>query len=141
MATIGPWLVQIAPWMKPYSEVGTWTRTLNTGQYTQGTYLSNGTLDNEFIHNIPLLAGTWTVTVIGTTASDYGISTVQFDGVSVGTLDWYSAGTTQNVVKQITGITVATSTIYAVKFKMATKHASASSYKFAPALVTLRRTA
>lgn len=141
MAVIGPWHIDVAPWMRAYSSVGSWTRTANSSNFTGAVYLSDGTLDNEIVYNVPLLAGTWTVSVIGITNSDYGISTVYFDGSSVGTMDWYSAGSTNNVVKSITSISQGSDAIVAVKFKMATKHASSSSYKFAPALITFSRTA
>ena len=62
------------------------------------------------------------------------------DATSLGTLDWYSASGINNVVKQITGITVATPGVYALKFKLTGKNASASDYFITPQSITLTRT-
>jgi len=52
-------------------------------------------------------AGTYTFIMIGTTANDCPIMDIQIDGTSVGTGDYYSAGTVYNVRKTITGVAIA----------------------------------
>ncbi len=142
MTTFAPRHVDIWPWTQTFSEVGTWARNNNNGQLGMGSYSNSATqaLNDEVVYDVALDAGTWTITVIGQTNSSSGISTVYLDATSVGTLDWYSASTTNNVVKQITGITVSTPGVYALKLKMASKNASATAYRLTAQLITLTRT-
>lgn len=142
MTTFAPRHVDIWPWTRTFSEVGTWARTANNGQLGMGSYGNSASqaLNDEVVYDVALDAGTWTITVIGQTTTSAGISTVYLDATSVGTLDWYSASGVNNVVKQITGITVAAPGVYALKLKMASKNASATAYRLTAQLVTLTRT-
>lgn len=142
MTTFAPRHVDIWPWTRTFSEVGTWTRTLSSSQLGMGQYdnATSHAINDEVVYNVALDAGTWTLTVIGQTRSTGGISTVYLDATSLGTLDLYSASTTNNVVKQITGFTVSAPGVYALKFKVESKNASASEYRFIAQLITLTRT-
>jgi hypothetical protein len=73
-------------------------------------------------------AGTWTLKLLYTASNGGGIFTVSVDGSSIGTIDSYNGSTTYNNVGTIAGWTVATAGVYALNLKMATKHASSSSY-------------
>ena len=142
MTTFAPRHVDIWPWTRTYSEVGTWARASNNNMLGLGLYGNSASqaVNDEVVYKVALDAGTWTITAIGQTNSSSGISTVYLDATSIGTLDWYSASGTNNVVKKITGIIIATPGIYALRFKMASKNASASAYRLSAQLINLTRT-
>jgi hypothetical protein len=77
--------------------------------------------------DIALEAGQWDLEIRCATFSAAGIISIQIDGVTVGTIDTYSASTVYGV-KKITRITVPTSGVHQLKFLMATKNGSASAY-------------
>ena len=142
MTTFAPRHVDIWPWTNTFSEVGTWARATNSNMLGLGNYnhATTQAVNDEVVYKVALDAGTWTLTAIGQTTGPGGISTVYLDATSLGTLDWYSASGINNVVKQITGITVATPGVYALKFKLTGKNASASDYFITPQSITLTRT-
>ncbi len=143
MTTYAPRHVDIWPWTKTFSEVGTWARTNNSAMLGMGEYDNAATQaqNDEVVYNVALDAGTWTLTVVGQTGGAAGKSTVYLDATSLGTLEWYNGlGTASNSVKQITGFTVSTPGVYALKFKMETKNTLSSAYRLTVQLVTLTRT-
>ena len=97
--------------------------------------------DDEIGWNVPLSAGTWTLTLIHVTGPSCGIYTTKLDSTTIGTIDGYSAGVTSNVVTEISGISVGSSGVYTLKLVMATKNASATDYQYRFHWITLRRTA
>lgn len=112
-----------------------------------GGYLQNTVgppAQNNFIEwDLPLTSGTWRFDLLHTTASDNGIYTVTLEGVSLGTIDGYSAATTRNVASSITGFTVAAqprNTLLSLRFTMATKHASSTGYRGRIQFISMRRT-
>lgn len=123
--------VFIVPWAGYKSTTGFTNRTQDSAQLGGG-YLINfpgvGPQNDEVEWDIWLEAGTYTLFAVSATTTDRGISTFTLDGSSVGTLDWYAGSTTSNVLKTITGITVATAGLKSFKVKMATKNASSSNY-------------
>jgi hypothetical protein len=85
----------------------------------------NDSMDNGFT----CAPGTYTLTILGTTSSSYGITTVYIDGVSIGTIDWYSAGVTRNVLKTI-GSVVLTAGYHKITFTVTSKNGSSSGYNW-----------
>jgi hypothetical protein len=53
---------------------------------------------------------------------------LQIDGTTQGTSDCYSAGQVDNVIKNITGISITSTGAHTVKIVMATKNAASSKY-------------
>lgn len=139
MTTYAPRHVDIWPWTGWYSAVN-WSRQNQSNTLSMGRGVSSGTQNNEVVWHVALDSGTWTLTVIGEMNTMYGISTVSLDATTLGTLDWYAGSVSYNNVKQITGISVGSAGVYALKFKAATKNASSSAYYLAFNMVTLTRT-
>lgn len=140
MAVVGPWHIDITPWTNWYSAVGVITCQNSTTKLGMGWAYTAGNQNDEIVWQVPLLAGTWTLTHISDTANNFGIGTYYLDATSLGTLDWYS-GSATNVVKQIAGISVGTDGVYSLKIKAATKNASSSAYYLSFMIITLSRTA
>lgn len=142
MTVYAPRHVDIWPWAKTFSQVGTWGRG-NSGSYLGLGLFSNSAsqaLNDEIVYKVALDSGTWTFTFIGQTNSASGISTAYLDSTSLGTSDWYSASGTNNVVKQITGIVISSPNVYDLKLKMTSKNASSTNYRLSLHLITLVRT-
>lgn len=102
---------------------------------------STGAQNAEINWDVVLAAGTWTVDLIHHTNSDTGIYTIQFDGVTKGTIDGYSAGDVVNVRTAVAGIAVAATAKVRLKLLIATKNASSSNFNARLQHVQLRRTA
>lgn len=80
------------------------TKTANALQrhtfYAYQNVAGNG---NTFTQSVFLRAGTYTLTILGITENDSPLVDWYFDGVIVASAqDWYSAGTTYNVEKNVT---------------------------------------
>lgn len=144
MTTFAPRHCDIWPWTKwVAAELTTPIRVNDSGFLGMGYVREFGgtaVIDQSISYDVALDAGTWTLTVIGRTGNNHGIATCYLDATSLGTMDWYSAGSTPNVVKQIAGFTVATAGTYRLKLKMEGKNASSSSYSYWYVLITLTRT-
>lgn len=93
--------------------------------YTYHSSQANGdAIENGFV----IAAGTYTLYVLGTTNNSYGKTDVAIDGGGVlGTLDWYSAGVTRNVINSIAGI-VLSDGYHKISFTVNGKNASSSGY-------------
>ncbi len=105
------------------------TRTFQASQsfglyYNQTTPAQN----DEFSFNVFLEAGTYTLSCLGLTANNAGITTWKVDNVAQGTThDWYTAGTVYDVTKTLT-ITVVGDGYHVIKGVMASKNGSSASY-------------
>lgn len=134
-----PWVIDIDPFMTP--SAGTATRTPNSS-YIGGGYASYGSaIDNEAGWDAILAAGEWTIELLCSTGPDVGTATVSLDGVTAGTIDMYAASDTQNVIKQLAGVTVASTGRKRLLFKQATKNASSTGYILRLQKIRLLRTA
>lgn len=113
------------------STVGSWVRANDTigGNHGYQKLTGPGTQNSEVVIPVFLGVGTWTIGLIGTVFTDKGIVTVLLDGISKGTMDFYSSGgPTLGQKKSITGIVVTTPKRYDVTLRVATKNASSSGY-------------
>lgn len=141
-----------------YGDTAVETRTAGTYGYYPGTHdytnyaggggINNGGAQNDALEfNIWVGPGTYTLQIVGNTDSTRGIQTWAIDDgagtyTTLGTLDWYAAGSTFNVVKSLTGLVVGGSLARRkLRCKMATKNASASAYYMFIQRVSLLRTA
>ena len=129
------------PWQGTKSTVGTWTRDVDSGQLGMGFWDNAGAQNDETNNDLWLDSGTWKVALTYETAATYGIDTIQFNGVTQGTVDFYSAGVTHNLYAEVTGLSVATAKIVTLKHLVATKNASSSNYRLAISSIALIKTA
>lgn len=132
-------VLPILPYIGAASQVN-WTTKVSSGRVLGGLQ-SSGVQNDEVTFNAYLAAGTWTFHLLHVRDANRGIYTVSFDAVDVGTIDGYNASSFANAQGNITGISVATSGIVAIRLKMATKNASSSSYFGDVQLLQMERTA
>lgn len=113
-----------------YEEVtGTWTWSNNTNQHLGGIILNDAKALNDEIA-IPFFARSTdavTLNIRGATYSDGGIATIYIDGASQGTIDWYSASVSYNVIRTIS-ITPARVGMNIIGIKLTSKDGSSSAY-------------
>lgn len=135
MATIGPAHIDIVAWGNAKSSSGSYARAQQPSLC--GGYAADGTLINNYLTwDVPLIAGTWTVTVMYTQSTSTGVFTASVDGVDLSpTVDMYGAGT-YNMVAQWTGVSVASSGVKEFKLRVLSKNASSSAYGLPVQLVT-----
>lgn len=126
----GPWLVPVPYTAKPYATTGTWALYaagalyLNAGQ----VYDSTPAINNYIAWKVHLAAGTWTFRFLFDKTAASGISTVSLGGSTIATVDAYNGSTTRNNESTTTGIVVAATGVYELKFLQASKNASSSNY-------------
>lgn len=138
----GAQFVQILPWF-PTADVN-WATLTHDGNYGCAILTTDtSALNNECSFPVALQRGTWNIDVIGRTTNSSGVVSVYLDDTLIGTLDFYSLGSDENVTLSITGFTVPALNIAAgqtLKFKVTSKNASSSSYDCGLRFIQLRRT-
>lgn len=121
------------PWMGVKQEAaGTWVKyqdstRLGGGAFYNSTSAQNDTFNTDFWMD----TGTFTYTQVYQTDSGSGITTIQIDGSSVGTIDGYAIPVTVATVSTLSGISQSTAGTKNLKWLCATKNASASQYQLA----------
>jgi hypothetical protein len=137
-----PWLIDINPAMTSIAATN-W----NTIVYDNSLGVSVRMMESSGAQNaalgfdVVLGAGTWTIELLYVKGPNCGIITVQFDGVSQGTIDAYAAAALADSRASLAGLVVATTAKVRLNFLMATKNGSASSYYGRIENIQLRRTA
>jgi hypothetical protein len=105
-----------------------WNNFLSTTAMMYGYELySSGAQNAARWWDLSFDAGDWDLEVWCATFSSAGIINVQIDGVTVATIDTYSAGTTYQV-KKTARFNVATPGVHRLTFLMATKNGASSQY-------------
>jgi hypothetical protein len=128
----------VIPYASPTASSGTLNINADTSVF--GAYRIYTTAQNNYLeYPVLLAAGTWKLEFYTSTGEDRAIVTVTLDGASVGTVDTFGSSTT-NVLKTLSGITVATSGVMLMRFTAATKNGSSSNYTQMFYVVTLTRT-
>lgn len=84
--------------------------------------------NNEIVWPIYLDSVTYKIAAIGMEGTNLAIATFLFDGVSLGTIDWYAGAGTGNSYKEITGVSITTPKAADLTMRAATKNASSSGY-------------
>lgn len=144
MAQYGYWHIDIFPWMswKASSNYSSFARTNDTVALGMCRFGCGSFAANKHIEwDVPITAGTWTLTVIHYTTGSGGICTPSIGGSDLATFDTYTAGNVRNVVYQASGIVIADSAIYELKLRTDSKNASSSAYDLSLHLINLTRTA
>jgi hypothetical protein len=136
-----PWLIDINVFMTPINHVGWNTNTVNTNCIRNGIKSSNGSQNNEISFDVILAVGTWTIELMHMQQSLCGIYTALIDGISVGTIDGYTASIAYSVRSSVTGVTITSAGKHRLTLRMATKNASSTGYYGQIQHIQLRRTA
>ena len=135
-----PWMIDVDAPAAPLTGTG-WASTVDASMVNNAYLGSDGVQNREVTWPVILGAGTWTIYLMHTTDVNRGIYTFYSDATLLGTIDGYSAATTYNVIGFITDIVVASTGKVILKIKIATKHASSSSYVGTIQHIRLLRTA
>lgn len=128
MGSVGQYTQGWLPWQAEKAKSGAWSRLNNSALLGMGDY-ANTPAQNEYIEtDVWFDTGTWKFACVHYTNTDAGILTVNFNGVSQGTIDFYSAAPA-TVYSELTGLSVTTAGVVTVRTIMATKNASSSNYQ------------
>lgn len=140
--TIGG-MVTIIPPMYTASIAGTWSMIQASDQYMAGILnnFTSGTDLDEVNYRCYLAAGTYTVTAILFTGTDRGIMKLKLASTTICTIDTYAAGNASNVLKVVTGCTVAASGLYTLRLMIDGKNGASSGYLFSINALALQQTA
>ena len=143
-SAILPYRLDLMMWSGPDLVSGfTTTRFQSTAELGGGWVgqQSAAAADNGDYYEINFLveAGTWTMTIIYQKNPNSPIHDFLIDGVSVGTVDTYAAGTSHNNVTSISGITLSAGH-HTFKILANGKNASSGDYNLAIQNVNLTRT-
>ena len=123
-------------------DAGTWVLAVSASHYSYAYWYNSTSAQNDAVtYNAYLAKGTYTLGLLSQTNNNEGIITVKIDGVSVGTIDLYSAGIVRNVRSLLTGIPITESKLYEIQLIMATKNGASSSYQCVLNDIELWRTA
>lgn len=136
-----PWLIDINVFMTPISHVNWNTNTQSETMLRSGYRTSAGAINNEISYDLVLAEGTWSVELLYLKGPDAGIFSIQIDSVDKGTIDAYTAGTSDDNRSTVTGIVVSEAGKHRLTLKMAAKNASSSNYYGRIQHIQLRRTA
>jgi hypothetical protein len=122
-----PWIVELDA--QGFSAQTNWNQQLQNYLHMYPGYnQSLGGQDAELGWDVVLGAGTWTIQLVYNKSTNTGIFSVRIDDVEVGTVDSYAAAAAANFISSVTGVVVASTGKKRVSLKMATKHASSSSF-------------
>lgn len=122
--------VQIHPWRDPTtSTTGSWNLSTSAGGADGYVIQQTGSpnQNDQRTWTVWFAAGTWRLDLFFSSLTSGGILTFKIDGVSVGTVDTYSASATANNVGSVTGIVV-TGGSHSVQMIIATKNGSSSGF-------------
>lgn len=144
LTELGTWNVSLEPTHTTSIVAGTWTnQSPQASQYKNG-WLYNGAgaaLNDEITYKVFLQAGTYTVSFLSLTNTDCPIITITLGGVSLGTIDFYTASTVFNALKQVTGVALPTSGVQTLDIKITGKNASSGAYILRLTSINFTRTA
>lgn len=122
---------------------GTWAATVSDVHLYNG-YFGNSasSADGDEIHYSTFLgAGTYTLKLLGTKASNHGIVDIYIDAGEVASFDLYNATVARNQVLTQTSISVASAGVKDIKVILDGKNGSSSDYIIAFQSITFYRTA
>jgi len=133
----------VFPWEPTAVIQGTWVLTITDNYYLRQAIINSSAAainDEITLGKFFIAAGTYEIQLFGYTRSTAGIVDLELDGSMVAQFDLYAAGTGQ-VVKEVTGVTIATDGLKELGIKMASKNGSSTDYKAEIAFFIFRRTA
>lgn len=115
--------------MRPEASSGTWSRVQNSTSFMGSWETNTSAANGDYIElNVSLpTGGTWTVELFHSSLSNAGILDVLQNGVSIGTVDMYAAGTAQTRSEVSTTFSP-TGGSTTLKLLLNGKNASSSSY-------------
>jgi len=117
--------ITILPWNSSVITQGTWEAVLSSERVNYYYFRNSSNAQNDQIdYKVFLAAGTYTLRIVTATSAAYAIITILIDGVSIGTIDLYSAATVNYVLKSLTEISISLAGLKTLSFKVATRNAS-----------------
>jgi hypothetical protein len=135
-----PWLIDVDVFEQAVSHVN-WDQVSISSSYLLNAYKASSAAQNDEISfDEVLAAGTWDVELLYIGNTGTGIYSVQFDGVTKGTIDGYQTSTVGNLLGTVSGVSVPQTKKVRLTIKMATKNASSSNYWGFLQHIQLRRT-
>lgn len=139
-----PWRHEIDPFV--YTGQTNFSTRLSINQGGSGNfwqYLQSGGSQNDVAtyEGISLEAGTYAILAWVWKSNNHGIIHVQLDGTDLTTIDLYNGSPSPDQRVTATGLTVGSTDVYQLGFKMASKNASSSNYFGLIAKFVLYRTA
>lgn len=97
-------------------------------EYCHYMFQSLGANGDTWFNGFYIRAGTYTFKTLSRTDSDYPKVDYYIDSVLVGTIDYYSAALTRNVVKTIVNVTISTDGYHTLKAVINGKNAASAGY-------------
>lgn len=128
-SNLAPDWVSVDPFMTAVSNTNWDTITLDATVFQNGYKENGGSQNDDIEFDVVLRAGTWAFELFHNKDTDAGIITVNFEGVSQGTIDGYNASRSENIRTSLTGLLVRRSGKHRVQLIVATKNASSSAYE------------
>lgn len=136
-----PWQIQILPIANPIVMAGTVSLFASAIIGGGAVFNSSAALNDEFGWDVQLAAGTWTLSYWHRRSPADAIMQPKLDGANLGgTVDMYTAGTTNNIVESLSTV-VAASGKKRLSFKATGKNALATAHTMILQCIDLRRTA
>lgn len=127
--SVGQPTIGYFPWQASYDNANFDTRTNGSTQLGMGILrVSTFDVANYVEWNLYLDSVTWKAAMVYESDTDKAIMTIKFAGSSVGTIDMYAASNVLNNYAEVTGISVTTPGVKAVRLATPTKNASSSNY-------------
>lgn len=134
--------IEIVPWGYPLASTSSGTFRQQSGSALSGANVCAAATLNEYTkYSVLLSAGTWTLTLIYVRGTNCGQTAVTIGGTAIGTVEHYNGSSAINQVVEYSGIVIAETNHYELKFQCSGKHVSSSNYFCQFHYITLRRTA
>lgn len=122
---------------------GTWAQSVqNTKVYNmEFDNVAAMALNDRVDYHAFMTAGTYSFVFVIRTGADYGKIHVLIDDVDVGSVDGYSAGDVDNVVKTISSVSVGANGLKKISLKLTDKNAASGGYYAVISSLSFHRTA
>lgn len=139
---IGEGHITLAPFSPDSIGQGTWTFLPNTSVcYNMECYNLSHTNGDNATFKVMMARGTYTFKLMHGTGSNRPILKIQVDGVTVQTVDLYSAGNVHNLVNTQANIIIAATGIKNITYLVDGKNGASSDYYALTTVIQMYRTA
>lgn len=142
LGALTPPMVQIAPAGDPINVAGTWQIGVDPNSIFGAYWLQSSlpAVGDEMAWDVLLAAGVWRLEVIHLRQPNQAIYDVRLDGTVLTTIDGYAAALTYNIIRRVTGITVAAGGRKRLSVRVTGKNASSSNMYAQVSALQLTRT-
>ncbi len=123
-----PTSAEISPASLKMTTGGTYVSAIEPNCYAKmWWYIVPHTLNDELQGKFYLGAGSYTMRLWRGQHTDFGIATIQIDGVTVATVDAYGA-LTYSIMQDVTGVSIGTNGTHTISIKVTSKNGSSTGY-------------